>query len=585
MAHGALDLIISGGTVVDGTGRKAFKADVGIRDGKIAAIGDLGGAEAERRVDAGNAVVCPGFIDMHNHADGTILSYPNAESFVMQGITTALCGQCGFSPAPLVDRYLLSFWEFRFWPDIEPYMFHEPLIHPLDKVRQAARARIGLDIDWHTFGEWIGRVRTSGTSVNLAPLVGHNTIRAQIMGDDHARAATDDELRGMERLLRASLEEGAFGLSTGVDYAPGGFAPHDELVAMARIAAEHGAIHSMHWRRTGIRRADVRRDGPPNKLAGILQGIEISRETNARLLISHIVSGFAIYPPPGEDLERAAAEATLAHIDAAIAEGIDVAHDVIPNADGGVLLSSYLVAPLVPWAREIGSVEGLQRALGIRELRANIRAYLEAGRWFNFQPKADPGWARRLKIVQAEHEEWQGKTVAELAEARGADALETLFDLVAAEPMARTHQPGTVPVSGTRAFLAHPRGMMGSDTFAFDETWQVEHPPFLLPHANTYSAVPWYFERYAPGGLEQAIYKLTGLPAGWLGLAGRGELREGNVADIVVFEPDNLRARGDYLEPRRYPAGIRHVVVNGRQVVQDGKHTGSRPGQVLGRPT
>jgi N-acyl-D-amino-acid deacylase len=579
------DYLIRGGTVIDGTGRKRYRADLGIKDGRIAALGDLSGAApdavAGRAIAADGAVVCPGFIDVHNHADGTILTYPGAESCVMQGVTTVLAGQCGFSPAPLVDRWLLSFWEFRFWPDIEPYMFHEPLIHPLASVRKAARDRIGLDIDWRTFGEWMERVERDGTAINIAPLVGHNTIRAQAMGDDHARAATADELRQMEHLLRESLAAGAFGVSTGVDYLPGAHAPLDELVLMARVAADHGRLHSMHWRRTGIRRADAKPSAPPNKLAGILQAVDIGRRTGVRTLISHIVSGFAIHPAGGEELERAAAEATLAHLDAAVADGVDVAFDVIPNVDGGVLLSSHLLAPLVPWVREIGSPAGLARALGIREFRERVRRFLESGGWYNFQPGADAGWAERMTIAVAEHADWQGKTVGQIAAERGTHPMETLFDLIRDEPLARVTHRGTMPNSGIRAFLAHPRGMVGSDTFAFDHTWQVEHPPYLLPHPNTYSAMPWYLERYAPGELEDAIYKLTGLPAAWLGLSGRGELRQGCVADVVVFEPENFRARGDYLEPRRYPAGLRHVLVGGRLVVENGEHNGSRPGRII----
>jgi len=590
------EVLISGGTVVDGTGRQAYRADVGIRGGRISAIGDLSGSEAARHISAAGAVVCPGFFDMHNHAEGTILSYPQAESFVMQGITTALAGQCGFSPAPLVDKYLMSFWEFRFWPDIEPYMFHEPLIHPLSAVRRAAEARIGLDIDWHGFDEWRQRVVGERISLNLMPLVGHNTIRAQVMGDDHARAPSSEELEAMKRLLRESLAAGAAGLSTGVDYLPGAHAPLAELVALNEVVAEHGLLHAMHWRRTGIRRADAKRDGPPDKLAGIRQAIEIGRETGVKTLIAHIVSGYDIRPRPTAELEEAAAHATMGLIDDAVDKGLDVAFDVIPNADGGVLLSSYLIGPLTPWARQLGSAEALASALRVRDFRDQVRDYLEAGRWYSFQPKADSGWAERIEVLEAANDAWRGRTIAAIsqaaaaggneasangANATAADPLETLMDMIVAEPRARVRNLGLMPVSGTRAFLAHPRGMMGSDTFAFDDTWQVEHPPYLLPHPNTYSAVPWFFERYATGSLEDKVHKLTGLPAAWLGIKDRGRVAEGYWGDLVIWVPDDFRARGDYLEPRRYPAGLHAVLVNGEVVVEAGRHTGARPGRVL----
>jgi N-acyl-D-amino-acid deacylase len=578
------DVLLAGGTIIDGSGRPRFTADVGIKGDRISAVGDLSGAAAISRLSCPpGAVVSPGFIDVHNHAEGTILSYPEAQNFLMQGTTTVLTGHCGFSPAPLVDRYLFSFWEFRFWPEIELYKYHEPLIHPLERVRAAAQAKIGLDIDWHGFGEWLERVEGCGISLNLLPLVGHNTVRAQVMGEDFSRAPDAGELARMRALIHQAMDQGAVGFSTGLDYEPGAHAQTAELVEMAKVVQEYRGLHAIHWRRTGIRRGDAKRTGPLNKLAGIEEGMEISRRTGVKVLVAHLQSGYATYPPGTEAMERAGAEATLEVIDRAVDEGVDAAFDVIPNVDGGVLLASYLVTPLAPWVRELGSLEGLSRALGMRDFRAELRAALESGKWYSFQPKADPAWSERIKVVQAEHERWNGRTVGEIARELGEDALDVLFDMIRAEPLARVKFAGGASPAAVRTFLAHPRGMMGSDTFAFDCTWQVEHPPYFLPHPNTYSAVPTYLERFAPQPLEAAIHKLTGLPATWLGIKDRGRVEAGAYADLVVFDPAKYAARGDYLEPRRYPSGLSHVFVNGQHVVKDGKHIGTRSGRVLRR--
>lgn len=200
-----------------------------------------------------------------------------------------------------------------------------------------------------------------------------------------------------------------------------------------------------------------------------------------------------------------------------------------------------------------------------------------------FSRTAGPGWAARIRFLQAGEPSWTGKTVAELAETRGKDQLETLFDLVAQDPLARVGGGGGQSPAAKRVFTTHPRALVGSDVFAYDDTCQAKHPPHDLPHENTYSAIPWYLERHAPDGLEAAVHRLTGLPASWLGLKDRGRVAAGCYADLVVFSPEAYRARGDRLEPRRYPAGVHLVLVNGEIVVRDGLHCGARPGRVLRR--
>ncbi|NLA60129.1 MAG: amidohydrolase family protein, partial [Firmicutes bacterium] len=217
------DFIIKKAQVIDGTGAQRTVADIGIKGDTIAALGDLSSAEAARVIDAGDQVVAPGFIDMHNHFDQTILLYPAAQSSVAQGITTAVTGQCGFSHAPLNKHYLACFWEWDWWDRVQSRKYYQEVVGGIDKVRAAAKDVQDLEIDWHTFGEWIRRVEETRPGVNLVPLVGHGTVRAAVMGLDYRRTATEDEVRAMVRYVEQSMDEGAWGISNGMDYAPNAF--------------------------------------------------------------------------------------------------------------------------------------------------------------------------------------------------------------------------------------------------------------------------------------------------------------------------------------------------------------------------
>jgi len=579
-----LDILIKNATIVDGTGRPKFEGDIGIRDGKIVEVGKIETKDAKRVIDGNKLIAAPGFIDIHSHADETILLYPEANNYVMQGVTTVIGGNCGFSPAPLRDKWLLSFWEFEWWDEIAPYKYYEPLIVPLDVFREKAKEKLGIDIDWNSFDEFLKRVEETRISINYVPLVGHNTIRAQVMGEDHEREPTKEELEEMKEFVREAMEAGAFGLSTGLDYPPGAYAKTEEIIELIKVVKEYGGVYATHWRRTGVRRGT--RTKKKKKIRGIEEAIRISKETGVPVEISHILSGYIIYPEPvPPELIKANAEATLRVIDEALKEGIDVSFDVIPNTDGGVIIIPYLISLLVPWLKESGSVEQFLKNLRAKDYRAEIKEIIESGKWYWINPKINPYWARKIKILRCKKEEYNGKTLEEIAKEENKDPLDVMFDIISLDPETRIESAEIAHELEIMTFLKHPKAMVCSDTFTFDDKWSVRIPPYYLPHPNTYGIFPRYLKRYVKEEkiltLEEAIKKITSMPAQRFGLTSKGVIKEGADADIVLFDFEKIRDIGDYLEPRRYPEGIEYVLVNGEIIVEKGKHTQTRSGRVL----
>lgn len=576
------DLIISGGLVVDGTGSPAFRGWVGLQGDRIAAVAALPlpeGVEAARVLDADGLVVAPGFIDIHSHGDETLLLYPDAPSAVRQGITTFAGGNCGFSPAPLGEQWVLSFWEFDWWHEVAPYKYYEPTMRPLEVVRRKAAEKHGLDIDWRSFGDFLARVEAARPAVNYVPLVGHNALRTVVMGTDYARPARPEEISAMRDLLRQALEEGARGMSTGLDYEPGGHAETEEIVELARVLPDYGGIYATHWRRTGIRKGTPE----PALARGLKEAVEIGRRAGVRVQVSHLLPAYRIFPDPPPSLLKAAAEATLEILDDGLRQGVDVSFDVIPNVDGGVVIAPYLVSLLAPWLRDAGSPERLAELLAAPDYRAEVREFIEAGKWYSLNPRSDPRWAEAISILECGDAACEGKTLAAVARDRGADPLSVLFDLVRHYPRTRARTGMLGREEALPVFFSHPRSMACSDTFIFDDRWEVHHPPYFLPHPNTYGVFPRYLRRYAGPSLEEGIARITSRPARALGLDDRGVIREGAYADLVVFDPATVDEGGDYLEPRRYPRGIRWVLVNGQVVVEDGVQHDVRPGRVLTR--
>lgn len=581
-ANHMFDVIIKGGQVIDGTGAPRVQKDIGIKGDSISAIGDLSGAEAATTIDAAGQVVSPGFIDMHNHFDQTILLYPHGQSAIAQGITTAVTGQCGFSPAPLNAHYTTCFWEYNWWDRVQPRKYDMEVVADLTKVKQAAKEFAGLDISWSSFGEWVEAVRRARPGLNIIPLVGHSTVRTAVMGEDYRRHATPDEIAAMKRYVEQAMDEGAAGISNGMDYAPNSYCSVQESYEVIGAAAKKNGIFSSHWRRTGLRRGF----GNPGLIDGIKEAIDIAKVTGARLEIAHLSPGYLISPSPTAKLSALAAEETLAVLDNALADGVDLAFDVIPNHQtGGVLHVRHVAAYLDPWLREAGSPDALAKRLEAPDYRKEIWDYLMSGKWYMLNPIINRSWAKSIVIGDTTVKEFEGRSIADLAKGSGEDPLYTLMDVVRRDPNARLAPPREGSDEVKRIFYGHKLAMVGIDTFIADTTMEVTVPPYYLPNPNTYGGMARFIRLYANGllGLEEGIHRLTGLPASRLDLQDRGVLAVGKKADIVVFKPDEVTEKGTVEEPREYPSGFSWVFVNGVAAMADGKLTLSGSGEVLTR--
>ncbi|SFP18566.1 N-acyl-D-amino-acid deacylase [Actinomadura madurae] len=523
------DLLIAGGKVVDGTGAAPRRADVAVAGGRVEAIGDLAERPAARTVDASGHVVSPGFVDVHTHSDLTLLSSPEARSAVRQGITTVVVGNCGLGVTPVADAsrdHLEALRAAAGYLDLDP----------------------AVRWDWTDLPGYLDALGAARPAVNVAALVAHTPLRAAAagFGDRPADAAALDRMRG---LLGDALAAGAAGVSTGLVYAPVCYARDDELEALGRTAAAHGRLFAWHVR-----------DYADGLLDSVRQALRVAAATGCRTQISHLVA-------VGRRNHGSVARA-LELIDAARDEGLDVAFDIYPYLAGNAPLSQLLPA----WAQDGG--EGAMRArLTDRTVRARI-----ADEWRDM-----PNTWDQIAVG--------GRALTDLAADAGTEPPQVALDLVA------EHGNGVQMVAGGRGerdlldALTHPAGVIGSDGQALDPDGPTGSG---TPHPRSYGCYPRLFAEYVRGaggrpaadrlGLAEAVRKCTSAPAERAGLAGRGVLRAGAAADIVVFDPAGIADRATFAAPQQYPDGIRAVVVNGRAVVEDGAHRGARPGEILRTP-
>jgi N-acyl-D-amino-acid deacylase len=525
-----LDVLVRGGTVIDGTGGPARRADVAVEGDRIREVGHLPDAAAARVIDAAGLMVAPGFVDMHSHADYVLPGLPTADSKVRQGFTLEVVGNCGASPAPLTDACRQ------------------------DAIDASGIVLPPLPWDWRSFGSYLGRLREQGTSINVAPLVGHGAVRILAMGM-RASAPEPTELRTMESAVRQAMDEGAVGFSTGLIYPPGVYADTGEIVALARAAGRAGGFYASHIRGEG-----------ETLLEAIGEAIEVGRQAGVAVEVSHLkAAGRPNWPKMARAIEL---------IEAARAEGLDVTADMYPYPAGSTALSSLLP----DWAHAGGRPALLARLRDPAE-RARLRTALDGPGLAR-----DAGWNRIVISACPPHPVYEGRSLADVAAARRADPPEALLDVLVDAAGEGDMILFMMSEDNVTLGLRQPWVMIGSD----GEGRATEGPYASgKPHPRNYGTVPRFLGHYVRErrilSLEAAVHKLTSLAASKLGLRDRGVVRAGAWADLVVFDAERIAETSTFEAPHRYPEGIPWVLVNGEPVVAAGRHTGARPGRVVGR--
>jgi N-acyl-D-amino-acid deacylase len=523
------DVLIQGGRVIDGSGAPAFAADVGIAGDRIAEVGALQGRAAARTIDAGGLVVCPGFIDMHTHSDVQLLAHPEHDCKVRQGVTLDVIGQDGLGYAPTTPAVMEQLRkQLAGWNDDPP------------------------DFDWsfRTVGEYLARF-DERAAINVAYLAPHGTIRMAAMGMEN-RAATTSELATMKRLVAEAMDEGAVGLSSGLTYVPGMFASDDELVELCKVLAPYGGYYCPHHRNYGLR-----------ALEAYGACFDIARRANVPLHLAHAHVSF--------ECNRGRAGELVAMIDGARTSGMEVSFDAYPY----VAAATYLHAVLPGWASEGGLAATVAR-LRDPSLRERLATELERTGSDGFHDLT-VDWTKIVisGVRRDQHRPFVGLSVDRAASVAGKRAVDFVCDLLADEELGVSALLHIGIEDNVRTMLAHPAQMGGSDGILVGGR---PHPRGWGTFAR-YLAV--YLRELGLVGWEEMVRRLTGAAAARLGLADRGLLRPGMAADVVCLDTETVRDTATYEDPRSYPEGIPYVLVNGKFVVSDGRHTGALPGRAL----
>ena len=523
------DLLISGGTVIDGTGAAPRTADVGIVGDSIIQVGNFPVSWGKKVLDARGKNVCPGFIDTHDHSDVNLLYNPKAESHIRQGITTVISGNCGASPFPVADEVF-------------------------EENQAALKEAYDIDLTWRDIKGFFERMEETGVALNYATYVGQGTIRGAAMGFND-RPPKPDELERMKAMVKDSMENGALGLSTGLEYAPGSFAQPDEVAELCRVAVEHGGLYATHMRDEG-----------DQLLEALDEAIGVARRTGAGLQISHFKIA---YPRNWHKIDDA-----LARIDRAVAEGIDVFCDRYPYIAGSTGFSSFNF-PL--WALQGTTAEFLAR-LKDPTLESRLRTYVSE------REEKLGSWDKVViaSVATDKNRHYEGKSVLEGMQETGTDAFEFMRDLVIEENNRVSQIIFMMDEDNLKRILSHPRVGVGCDGSALAPYGELGKGK---PHPRSYGTFPRVLGKYIREEkilpLPEMIRKMTSVPAEKFGFAGRGLLQSGKLADITIFDPERVADLATWKEPHQYPAGIEHVIVNGQVVIENSEHTGQLPGRIL----
>jgi N-acyl-D-amino-acid deacylase len=524
------DLIIKNGIVIDGIKDKSYKADLGIIGERISVVGNLQAEKGRTIIDATGRAACPGFIDIHSHTDLELLVNPKAESKIRQGVTTELSGNCGDSVFP--RKKALTEWEKKL------------------------TERLNLKIDWVNLEEYRSKLAKKGIAVNHGTLVGQGTIRDYVMGEVR-RKPSSKEVEFMKRLLAEAMEQGAFGVSSGLEYTPSGFASTAEVIELCKVAAQYNGFYATH-----IRSEDNQ------VLEAVGESLYIAQETEIPLQISHLKASGRINwwkMPMMIDLIERARE-----------RGVRVTADRYPYT----AYSTGLSINFPQWALDGGAKEFVKR-LKNRDLRKKMKAETME------KVKGNNSWDSLLiaGVNTEKNRHLEGKYLPEGAALREQDPYEFACDLLIEEGGDVSIVGFGMSDSNTELVLKHPLVMLCSDGVALAPYGPLDRG---VPHPRNYGAFPRFLGTYIGEkklvSLPEAIKKMTSLPAAKMKLKDRGCIKKGHFADLVVFDPENISDKATYTEPKQYPEGIDYVIVNGRIVIDHDKHTGELPGKVLNGP-
>lgn len=530
----SFDLIITNGRVVDGSGNPWFYGDVAIKGDRIVQVGHVSESASGRRIDARGMVVAPGFIDMLGQSEFSLLIDPRAESKVYQGITTEVTGE-GSSIAPVND-YILK--------EAEPFLTH-----------------FKLKTDWRTLGEYFKRLERTPAAINLATYVGATQVRQYVLHDED-RAPTPAELEEMRRLVEQAMRDGAVGLSTSLVYAPASYARTEELIELAKVAARYGGVYATHMRNES------------NSIMEALdEAIRIGKEAHIPVEIFHLkVAGKQNWGKMGQVIKK---------IEEARAAGVDITADQYPY----IAAATSLGASIPPWAHEGGTDKFLARLKdpATRErLKREIRA--QTNSWENFYLGAGAGQGVLISsVLDRKLAGFEGKRLSEVAQMMGkADDLDALFDLLISDGAQTGAIYFLMSEADVRLAMQRPWVSVGVDHGAVATTGPLAEG---RAHPRGYGSFPRILGHYVRDEqlltLEEAIRKMTSLAANRVHLAERGELKPGFFADLVVFDPREIRDVATFEDPNRLSVGMRYVIVNGQAVIFEGRQTKSLPGRAL----
>jgi N-acyl-D-aspartate/D-glutamate deacylase len=527
------DVIIRGGTVYDGTGKPSVEADVAIRGDRIAAIGDLSGAMSKRQIDARGLAVAPGFINMLSWATVSLLADGCSQSDIRQGVTLEVFGE-GISMGPLNPR--------------------------MKKNMIDRQGDISYELPWTTLGEYLEHLEKRGVSCNVASFLGATTVRINVLGYEDRRA-TPKELDQMRQIVRDAMEEGALGIGSSLIYAPAFYADTNELIEMCKVAAEYDGMYISHMRSEGSRLVEA-----------VEELIKIAREARLPAEIYHLKAAGK------ENWHKR--DRVVELVEAARADGTRITADMYVYTAG----STGLNGAMPPWVQEGGLrrwIERMRDPATRRRVADEMRAPTD--KWENLLLAA--GSPENVLLVGFKHKELKhltGKTLAEVAARRGTPPEETAMDLVIEDNSRVDTVYFMMNEEDVKKNIALPWC-----SFCSDAASVASKGAFLLsqPHPRTYGNFARLLGKYVRDEkvipMEEAIRKLAALPAENLGLRDRGLLREGFMADVVIFDPAKIQDHATYAQPHQYATGMRHVFVNGTQVLADGEHTGAKPGRVV----